>query len=40
MRQQLTENEVRGLETLEYRVGPECRNGGALDLDPASDDFP
>lgn len=40
MRQQLTENQLRGLETLEYRVGPECRDGGELDLDPRSDDFP
>ena len=40
MRQQLTENQLRGLETLEYRVGPECRTGGELDLDPASDAFP
>jgi hypothetical protein len=40
MRQQLTENELRGLETLEYRVGPECRDGGALDLDSASGEFP
>lgn len=40
MRQQLTENELRGLETLEYRVGAECRDGGRLDLDPASDRFP
>ncbi|HEX4746210.1 MAG TPA: hypothetical protein VFU99_04930 [Gaiellaceae bacterium] len=40
MRQQLTENELRGLESLEYRVGPECRDGGQLDLDSASGDFP
>ena len=40
MRQQLAENELRGLGTLEYRVGPECRDGGELDLDPASGDFP
>ncbi len=40
MRQQLTENQLRGLETLEYRVGPECRDGGELDLDSASGDFP
>jgi hypothetical protein len=40
MRQQLTENQLRGLETLEYRVGPECRDGGELDLDAASGDFP
>lgn len=40
MRQQLTENQLRGLQTLEYRVGPECRDGGELDLHPASDAFP
>jgi hypothetical protein len=40
MRQQLTENQLRGLETIEYRVGPECRDGGELDLDPLSGDFP
>ena len=40
MRQQLTENQLRGLETFEYRVGPECRDGGELDLDPAGGDFP
>lgn len=40
MRQQLTENQLRGLESLEYRVGPDCRDGGRLDLDPASDSFP
>ena len=40
MRQQLTENALRGLGTLEYRVGPECRDGGELDLSPGSGDFP
>ena len=40
MRQQLTENELRGLGSLEYRVGAECRDGGELDLHPASGDFP
>ncbi len=40
MRQQLAENQLRGLESLEYRVGPECRDGGELDLDAASGDFP
>jgi hypothetical protein len=40
MRQQLTENQLRGLETLEYRVGSECRDGGELDVDAASSDFP
>ncbi len=40
MRQQLVENELRGIESLGYRVGPECRNGGALDLDPVRTTFP
>ena len=40
MRQQLVENELRGADTLEYRLTSECRNGGDLDLDPASDRFP
>jgi len=40
MRQQLVENELRGLESLGYRVGPDCRGGGVLDLDPARTTFP
>ncbi len=40
MRQQLTENALRGADSLEYRVPRECRDGGALDLDPGSSDFP
>ena len=40
MRQQLTENSLRRGAALEYRVPPECRNGGALDLDRESDEFP
>jgi hypothetical protein len=40
MRQQLVENELRGVDSLGYRVGPECRDGGALDLDPARTTFP
>jgi len=40
MRQQLVENELRGLDSLGYRVGPECRDGGALDLDPMRATFP
>lgn len=40
MRQQLTENALRGLGTLEYRITSECRDGGALDLDPADGSFP
>jgi len=40
MRQQLAENRLRDVATAEYRVTAECRNGGALDLYPASDRFP
>ena len=40
MRQQLTENSLRGLATAEYRVPVECRDGGELDLDPRSSEFP
>lgn len=40
MAQQLTENRLRGLQTVEYRVSSECRDGGELDLDPASSAFP
>ena len=40
MRQQLTENQLRGLESLEYRVGSACRDGGELDLDSSSGEFP
>jgi len=40
MRQQLVENELRGANTLEYRLTSECRNGGDLDLDAATDRFP
>jgi hypothetical protein len=38
--QQLTENMLRGPESLEYRVSDECRDGGRLDLDPESRAFP
>ena len=40
MAQQLTENRLRGLQTVEYRVSSECRDGGRLDLDPTSSSFP
>jgi len=40
MRQQLVENELHGIDSLGYRVGPECRNDGALDLDPVRTTFP
>jgi hypothetical protein len=40
MRQQLTENALRTGASVEYRVPPECRDGGALDVNPASSSFP
>jgi hypothetical protein len=40
MAQQLAENSGRGIATAEYRVPPECKDGGSLDLDPGSSRFP
>jgi len=40
MRQQLAENALRTGSTSEYRVPPDCRDGGALDLHPDSSSFP
>jgi len=40
MRQQLTENALRGAGSIEYRVSSECRNGSRLDLDPEGTAFP
>jgi hypothetical protein len=40
MRQQLFENELRGAGTLEYRIPPDCRNGGRFDIDPMRSSFP
>jgi hypothetical protein len=40
MRQQLAENQLRGRGSVEYLVPEECRDGGALDLDPGSSRFP
>jgi hypothetical protein len=40
MRQQLVENSGRSGAGSEYVVPPECRDGGALDLDPADEAFP
>jgi hypothetical protein len=40
MRQQLTENALRAGGSFEYRVPPECRDGGRLDLDRDSSSFP
>ena len=39
MRQRLVENAARGAAS-EYRVGPECRDGGELDLNPRRSAFP
>ena len=40
MRQQRVENALRGVDTLAYRLTPECRDGGQLDLHPAESSFP
>jgi hypothetical protein len=40
MRQQLTENALRSGVTVEYRIPPECRDGGPLDLRPGDTRFP
>ena len=40
MSQQLAENAGRQGEGAEYLVPPDCRDGGALDLDPGSSQFP
>jgi|SRR5262245_28444567 len=40
MRQQLDENALRTGSSSEYRVPPDCRNGGALDLNPDRSSFP
>jgi hypothetical protein len=40
MRQQLADNAGRSGASAEYLVPPGCRDGGSLDLDPASSRFP
>jgi len=40
MRQQLTENALRGAGSIEYRITSDCRDGGRLDLDPGDAGFP
>ena len=40
MREQLTENQSRGLSSVEYVVPPDCRDGGPLDLNPDTTRFP
>jgi hypothetical protein len=40
MRQQLAENALHGAGSPDYLVTSDCRNGGALDLDPGSSEFP
>lgn len=40
MRRQLVENSLRARSSPEYRVPPDCRNRGRLDLYPAIDRFP
>ena len=40
MRQQLVENALRGQTSPDYRVPPDCREGGRLDLNPDIARFP
>jgi hypothetical protein len=40
MERQLAENAVRGRASPEYRIPPDCRDGGRLDLSPNSARFP
>lgn len=40
MRQQLVENALRDGAALEYRVRPDCQDGGSLDLSPQDGRFP
>lgn len=40
LRRQLVDNTRRRGDSLEYRVPAECRDGGRLDLNPESDEFP
>lgn len=40
MRQQLTENALRGVGSIEYRLTSDCRDGGRLDLSPDDSSFP
>jgi hypothetical protein len=40
MRQQLTENALRGAGSIEYRVTSECSEGGRLDRNPGDGRFP
>jgi hypothetical protein len=40
MRRQLVENALRGRTSAEYRIPPECRDSGRLDLTPESSRFP
>ncbi len=40
MRQQLVENALRGQTSPDYRVPPDCREGGRLDLNPDIVRFP
>jgi hypothetical protein len=40
MRQQLVENSLLIGGASEYRIAPECREGGSLDLAPERTSFP
>jgi len=40
MQQQLAENALRGRASPAYRMPPDCRDGGRLDLNPTREPFP
>ena len=40
MRQQLVENSLHSGSSPEYLVPDECHDGGSLDLDPNTSQFP
>jgi hypothetical protein len=40
MRQQLVENALRSRTSPAYRLPPDCRDGGSLDLRPTTSRFP
>jgi hypothetical protein len=40
MRQQLVDNALRSQSSSEYRIPPDCRDGGRLDLKPDTTQFP
>jgi hypothetical protein len=40
MSRQIAQNALRGRASPEYRIPPECRDGGRLDLNPETSEFP